>query len=146
MIEKSTGARIIIAEPFIRYLKDDRFTFSTANFLKAVRNYNGASMMGIIFTDTHAVITAEQTKTDGAHRQAFIDLISCINETALKNRQVRVHRVDDSNEKFSMRIWLDSIGLTGMNYKKSRKLLMEPLTGICAYKTKAQLPLPVSVN
>ena len=142
LIWKATGAKFYIADSLIRYLKNDQCVFSTTNFVKAMQDYktkHGICIMGALITETHVIITAEPVNTDAEHRKAFCDLIYCINETALKQKQVRMKKSDEYNEKFIMRIWLDSIGLRGANYKQSRRFLMKPLTGIMGYKTKEQL-------
>ena len=126
----------------MNFLKDDRCTFSVPNFLKAVAEYErkyGVGCKGIVFTEDAVIITAEQDNKDETHRQAYIDLITCINKKAISGRPVIFSKTDFSNEKFAMRIWLDSIGMTAEEYKISRKTLMKPLTGNSSRKTKEQL-------
>jgi hypothetical protein len=142
LIQKSTGARIEVTDSFMNFLKDDRCTFSVPNFLKAVAEYErkyGVGCKGIVFTEDAVIITAEQDNKDETHRQAYIDLITCINKKAISGRPVIFSKTDFSNEKFAMRIWLDSIGMTAEEYKISRKTLMKPLTGNSSRKTKEQL-------
>lgn len=44
--------------------------------------------------------------------------------------------MDDSNERYSLRIWLLRLGMEGAEYKRTRSLLMQPLSGNTAFKTE----------
>ena len=45
--------------------------------------------------------------------------------------------MDAANEKYAMRIWLVRIGMDGDEFKQTRKILMEKLTGHSAFRTAA---------
>ena len=75
---------------------------------------------------------------------AFRDLITLMNRSAIEHKRIFAKKINEDNEKFAMRIWLDGIGLKGVDHKQSRKLLMKPLHGIAAFKTQEQLDIAVA--
>lgn len=51
-------------------------------------------------------------------------------------KRINAKKTNEENETFSMRIWFDSIGLRGDLYQ-------QPLHGITAFQTQAQLDIAV---
>jgi hypothetical protein len=43
--------------------------------------------------------------------------------------------VNDSNEKYALRTWLLRLGMNGPDFKQTRKILMENLSGHAAFRT-----------
>ena len=70
--------------------------------------------------------------------QAFTDLASAINTMALTQKRVQAKDVDDSNEKYAMRVWLVRIGFGGAEHKTDRRILMENLSGHSAFRNDAE--------
>ncbi len=134
LIRKATGAYFYVSDAVIEALKADTCTYSIRNFLKVIHKYR-TGLRGISFTDNNILITAMPENTDKEHMAAFCDLITLMNRSAIEHKRIFAKKVNEDNEKFAMRIWLDSIGLKGADYKQSRKLLMKPLHGITAFKT-----------
>ena len=46
-------------------------------------------------------------------------------------------KVDTTNERYSMRIWLLSLGMGGDEFKTARRVLLAPLSGNAAFKDAA---------
>lgn len=143
LIRKATGAQFYVSDAVIEALKDDTCTYSMGNFLKVI-NENSNGLCGISFTDDSILITALPENTDQEHMSAFRDLITLMNRSAIKHKRILAKKINEDNEKFAMRIWLDGIGLKGVDHKQSRKLLMKPLHGIAAFKTQEQLDIAVA--
>ena len=57
---------------------------------------------------------------------------------ALTQKRVQAKDVDDSNEKYAMRVWLVRIGFGGAEHKTGRKVLMEHLSGHSAFRNDAE--------
>lgn len=142
LIGKATGAHFRVSDALIDALQDDACTYSVGNFLRLI-NENHAGLQGISFSDDSIIITAIPENTDKEHMAAFIGLITLMNRFAIEHKRIFAKKVNEDNEKFAMRIWLDCIGLKGAEYKQSRKILMKPLHGITAFKTQEQLDLAV---
>ena len=45
---------------------------------------------------------------------------------------------NEENEKYTLRIWLIRLGMNGDEYKTTRKILMEKLSGHSAFRTEAE--------
>ena len=46
--------------------------------------------------------------------------------------------MNEQNEKYALRIWLTRLGMNGAEYKTTRKILMENLSGHSAFRTEAE--------
>ena len=57
-----------------------------------------------------------------------------MNRMAITQKRVQAKDVDDSNEKYALRIWLIRLGLNGADFKVDRKRLMAPLSGDTAFR------------
>ena len=143
LIGKAAGPHFYVPDEVIEALKDDACTYSMGNFLRVIRE-NRTGICGISFTDDSILITALPENTDQEHMNAFRDLITLMNRSAIEHKRIFAKKINEDNEKFAMRIWLDGIGLKGVDHKQSRKLLMKPLHGIAAFKTQEQLDIAVA--
>lgn len=142
LIEKSIGAHFYVSDAVIDALKDDTCTYSVGNFLRTVSAFS-SDLQGLYFTDDSIFITVSPKNTDSSHMTAFQNLIFLMNRSAIEHKRILAKKVNEENEKFAMRIWLDSIGLHGELYKQSRRILTKPLHGITAFKTQEQLDIAV---
>ena len=75
---------------------------------------------------------------DADHVQTFAKLATAMNNMAITQKRVQAKDVDDSNEKYSLRVWLIRLGLNGAKYKADRKRLMENLSGHSAFRNEAE--------
>lgn len=75
---------------------------------------------------------------DADHVQTFAKLAAAMNNMALTQQRVQAKDVDDSNEKYSLRVWLIRLGLNGKNRKADRKRLLENLSGHTAFRNDAE--------
>ena len=66
---------------------------------------------------------------------AYAQFISLLCETAKAKKRVTAKTPDSfENEKFTMRVWLISLGMVGKDYSIARKLLMKNLSGNSAFR------------
>ncbi len=142
LIRKATGAHFYISDTAIKALQDDICTYSLGNFIKVISE-NSAEFHGVSFTNDSIFITATPKNTDKEHMRAFHDLITLMNQSAIAHKRIFAKKINEDNEKFAMRIWLDGIVLKGAEYKQSRRILMKPLHGISAFRTQKQLNIAV---
>jgi hypothetical protein len=67
--------------------------------------------------------------------EGYSQFITALCNTAKARRHIKAKHQDlFENEKFTMRIWLISLGLVGDDYKLCRKLLMQNLGGNAAFR------------
>ena len=72
------------------------------------------------------------------HVQTFMKLAGAMNNMALTQQRVQAKDVDDSNEKYTLRVWLIRLGLNGKDCKADRKRLLENLSGHTAFRNDAE--------
>ena len=60
-----------------------------------------------------------------------------MNKMALEQKRIQAKAVNEENEKYALRIWLTRLGMNGPEHKEARRVLMENLTGHCAFRTEA---------
>ena len=91
-------------------------------------------LVGITFADDKLIFDGFGEAPDADHVQAFTNLAAAMNSMAITQKRVQAKDVDDSNEKYSMRVWLVRIGFGGADHKTDRRILLEHLTGHSAFR------------
>ena len=91
-------------------------------------------LKGIYFADDKLIFSGFGAAPDAQHVQTFTNLAAAMNRMTITQKRVQAKDVDDSNEKYAMRIWLVRIGFGGAEYKAERRILMEHLTGHTAFR------------
>ena len=61
-----------------------------------------------------------------------------MNKQAIAQQRIQAKTTDADNEKYAMRIWLLRLGMNGPEYKDERKILMQNLSGNCAFRTEEE--------
>ncbi|MCD8196105.1 MAG: hypothetical protein LUE24_02890 [Lachnospiraceae bacterium] len=138
LINKATGSHFRVDEGLIEALKDDACTYSALNFRKAVGAYedeHGLSMDGLIITPETIALTGFAAGMDADHCKACTDLAAAMNQMVIKQKRIQPKAKHADNEKYAFRIWLVRMEMGGDEYKKTRKLLMENLSGHTAFRT-----------
>ena len=141
LVNRATGGHFEADAGLIEALKDDRCTYTRANFFRAVSDYedqHGKSLYGLTITPETVSFTGFGEAADVDHLRAFGHLAVMMNNQALHQKRIQAKAVDAANEKYAMRIWLVRIGMDGDEFKQTRKILMEKLTGHSAFRTPAE--------
>ena len=141
LVNQATGGHFEADTGLIEALKDDRCTYTRANFFRAVADYedqHGKSLYGLTITPETVSFTGFGEAADVDHLRAFGHLAVMMNNQALHQKRIQAKAVDAANEKYAMRIWLVRIGMDGEEFKQTRKILMENLTGHSAFRTPAE--------
>lgn len=138
LIGKATGGHFHVEEGLVEKLKDDSCTFAIMNFINAVSDYeaeHGVALEGLKITTEKVIFTGFPTAPDHEHLTAFGHLAILMNQQALTQKRIQAKEVADENEKYALRIWLLRLGMNGPDFKETRKLLMEKLSGHAAFRT-----------
>ena len=141
LINQATGGHFEADAGLIEALKDDRCTYTRANFFRAIADYedqHGKSLYGLTITPESVSFTGFGEAANVDHLRAFGHLAVMMNNQALHQKRIQAKAVDAANEKYAMRIWLVRIGMDGDEFKQTRKILMEKLTGHSAFRTPAE--------
>ena len=138
LIGKATGGHFHVEEGLVEKLKDDIFTFAIMNFINAVSDYeteHGAALEGLKITTEKVTFTGFPTAPDHEHLTAFAQLAVLMNQQAISQKRIQAKDVNDENEKYALRTWLLRLGMNGPDFKETRKILMENLSGHAAFRT-----------
>lgn len=66
---------------------------------------------------------------------AFQELMALVNQTAKRQKRASFKQSQDENPKYAFRTWLIRLGMNGDEYKETRKVLLQNLSGSGAYRT-----------
>lgn len=138
LIGKATGGHFHVEEGLVDKLKDDTCTLATMNFISAVNGYeaeHGAALEGLKITTEKVIFTGFPTAPDHEHLTAFAQLAVLMNQQAISQKRIQAKNVNDENEKYALRTWLIRLGMNESDFKATRKILMENLSGHAAFRT-----------
>ena len=76
--------------------------------------------------------------------KAYEVLSILIDEQSRKLKHASYRKKEVDNEKYAMRCWLLRLGMIGVEYKTSRKILLGKLTGNCSFRTEEALKVAIS--
>lgn len=138
LISKATGGHFHVETDLVETLRDDSCTYTVANFIEALKSYEaqcGTAMEGLVITEEKVSFTGFPTASDYDHLTAFGHLAILMNQQAISQKRIQAKEVNDSNEKYALRTWLLRLGMNGPDFKETRKILMENLSGHAAFRT-----------
>lgn len=138
LVSKATGGHFSADEELVEALKDDTCTYTKANFLAMLSDYeaqHGEALHGLKITEDEVIFTGFGRASDMDTLTAYGQLAVLMNDQALTQKRIQAKHVNDANEKYAMRIWLIRIGMGGAEFKKTRAILMKPLGGHTAFRT-----------
>ena len=138
LISKATGGHFHVETDLVETLRDDSCTYTVANFIEALKSYEaqcGTAMEGLVITEEKVSFTGFQTASDYDHLTAFGHLAILMNQQAISQKRIQAKDVNDENEKYALRTWLLRLGMNGPDFKETRKILMENLSGHAAFRT-----------
>lgn len=138
LISRATGGHFSADEELVEALKDDTCTYTKANFLAMLSDYeaqHGEALHGLKITEDEVIFTGFGRAADMDTLTAYGQMAVLMNDQALTQKRIQAKHVNDANEKYAMRIWLIRIGMGGAEFKKTRAILMKPLGGHTAFRT-----------
>ena len=137
LVSKATGGNFRVDKDLVDDILD-RHAFSRPEALIGfVQEWDDSEkgITGISFDDDKVIFDGFMGVKDSEHLQAFMKLAAAMNKMAQTQKRIQAKETDDSNEKYSLRVWLIRLGLNGPEYKAERKILMENLSGHAAFRT-----------
>ena len=138
LISKATGGYFHVETDLVETLRDDSCTYTVANFIEALKSYEaqcGTAMEGLVITEEKVSFTGFPTASDYDHLTAFGHHAILMNQQAISQKRIQAKYVNDENEKYALRTWLLRLGMNGPDFKETRKILMENLSGHAAFRT-----------
>ncbi len=111
---------------------------SVQEFMEAYQRNDGfAGVKGLCFTSRSVIFKPLHSENEDL-KHAYLDLITHLVATAKRVHWIKASRIKPVNEKYSFRIWLYYLGMSGSDYARSREVLLEVLSGNAAYRTPEQ--------
>lgn len=137
LLNKAMGTNFSVSSSLLDAL-EQATTRTVDEMLDELEEYRlGAGNTGM----TGICITAEKISLTFAGPltqdkvSAYTELCSAMNRMAVTQKRIQAKTVNDTNEKYALRIWLIRLGLNGDEHKALRKLLMQNLSGHAAFRT-----------
>ena len=141
LINKALGTSFAAEQGLIDTLADNEDLRTTEDFRKAITAYeekHGSALSGIQITEEKITFSSLPETSDPDTIQAFTELAAMMNKQALEQKRIQAKTIDEENEKYALRVWLTRLGMNGPEYKTTRKILMEKLSGNCAFRTNTE--------
>ncbi len=134
LISKATGGTFEASEELVDTLRLEGASVTREAIIDVIKD-NKDSLTGISFTDDCVVFDGFPETDDPNEIRAWTRLASAINEYSIKQKRVLAKKVDDTNEKFSLRTWMTRLGMNGQGLKTARSVLYRNLSGHTAFRT-----------
>ena len=139
LISKATGGTFHADKDLVDDILDRHTFLRPEDLIAFVQEWDGGEngLQGISFDEEKVTFDGFRDVRDAEHLQTFTKLAAAMNKMAQTQKRVQAKETDDSNEKYSLRVWLVRMGMNGPEYKEERKILMKNLTGHAAFRTPA---------
>jgi hypothetical protein len=139
LLSKATGGNFSADKSLADEIGKHEFR-SVHELIAFIREWDETNppLTGISFDSDKLTFDGFGQEADADHVQTFMKLAGAMNNMALTQQRVQAKDVDDSNEKYSLRVWLIRLGLNGNDCKADRKRLMENLSGHTAFRNDAE--------
>lgn len=136
LLSKATGGQFYADKSLADAILDDKTFRSIHELIAYIREWEETNpeLKGIRFADDKLIFDGFGQAHDAETVQTFTKLAAAMNKMAITQKRVQAKDVDDSNEKYALRIWLIRLGLNGEDCKADRKRLMAPLSGHTAFR------------
>ena len=140
LLNKALGTSFRVEPGLTDALQDDACILTVESLLGAVAAYedeHGKALDGFTITPDEISFTSLPETAEPERLRAFTELVAMMNKQAIEQKRVQAKAVNEENEKYALRIWLTRLGMNGPEFKTTRKVLMENLTGHTAFRTPA---------
>ena len=140
LINRALGTVLSAEKGLCDALSENEGISTAEDFLRVITGYekeNGTALSGIAFTPERITFSTLPENSAAEKIRAFTELVSMMNRQALNQKRIQAKAVNEENEKYALRIWLTRLGMNGPEFKETRRILMENLSGNAAFRTEA---------
>lgn len=140
LLSKATGGTFFADKGLVDSILDENVFRSVNELISYITEWGEIKtpLMGISFDHDNLTFDGFGQNADADHVQTYMKLAAAMNKMAIMQKRVQARDVDDSNEKYSLRVWLIRLGLNGTDCKADRKRLLENLSGHSAFRNDAE--------
>lgn len=139
LLNKALGTAFRVDEGLIKVLQDDACVLTLERLFETVETYesqHGKAADGLVIEPDKITFSTLPETDDPAVLRTFTTLCAMMNKQAIAQQRIQAKTVSAENEKYAMRIWLLRLGMNGPDYKEERRILMQNLSGHCAFRTE----------
>ncbi len=141
LLNKALGTDFSVTEGLVEALAENENLHTTEDFCRVIEAYeseHGPAISGLNITQENLSFTTLPETDDPERVKTFTELAAMMNKQALSQKRIQAKAVNEENEKYALRVWLTRLGMNGPEYKASRKILMENLSGHSAFRTEEE--------
>ena len=141
LLNKALGTAFRVDEGLIKTLQDDACVLTLDRLFETVEAYeyhHGQAADGLCVERDKLTFSTLPETEDPEVLRTFTTLCTMMNKQALTQQRIQAKQIGADNEKYAMRIWLLRLGMNGPEYKDERKILMQNLSGNCAFRTEEE--------
>ena len=141
LLNKALGTAFRVDEGLIKTLQDDACVLTLDRLFETVEAYeyhHGKAADGLCVERDKLTFSTLPETEDPEVLRTFTTLCTMMNKQALTQQRIQAKQIGADNEKYAMRIWLLRLGMNGPEYKDERKILMQNLSGNCAFRTEEE--------
>ena len=138
LLNKSTGGCFHVAPTLINLLSTCVELDTVEDFLQVLVAHNavyGAGLTGIEITPQFIRISGFGEAPDVRTLKAYGQLAVLMATRSRELRYVYARHIPVTNELFTFRAWLVTLGMNGADFKETREILMARLDGCMGYRT-----------
>ena len=138
LLNKSTGGCFHVAPTLIQLLSTCVELDTVEDFLQVLVAHDavyGQALHGIEITLQHVRISGFGEAPDVCTLKAYGQLAVLMATRSRELRYVYARHIPVTNELFTFRAWLVTLGMNGADFKETREILMARLDGCMGYRT-----------
>ena len=138
LLNKSTGGCFHVAPTLINLLSTCVELDTVEDFLQVLVAHDavyGPALSGIEITPQHVRISGFGEAPDVRTLKAYGQLAVLMATRSRELRYVYARHIPVTNELFTFRAWLVTLGMNGADFKETREILMARLDGCMGYRT-----------
>ena len=138
LLNKSTGGCFHVAPTLIQLLSTCVELDAVEDFLQVLVAHDavyGQALHGIEITSQHVRINGFGEAPDVRTLKAYGQLAVLMATRSRELRYVYARHIPVTNELFTFRTWLVTLGMNGADFKETREILMALLDGCMGYRT-----------
>ena len=138
LLNKSTGGCFHVAPTLIQLLSTCVELDAVEDFLQVLVAHDavyGQALHGIEITSQHVRISGFGEAPDVRTLKAYGQLAVLMATRSRELRYVYARHFTVTNEMFTFRAWLVTLGMNGADFKETREILMARLDGCMGYRT-----------
>ena len=138
-LSRATRGNFYVEKYLIDILTEDEEFESKEELIDFIQGQieDGRRCDGISFDEENVTFDGFEGVPNSELCSIYRRLAAQMNKFAIGTKRVRPKEITEPNEKYSFRLWLVRVGMSGSEFKADRKELLRRLPGHSAFRTEA---------